>query len=230
MRSEALTIYKLPLKLIDPSPLPIRDIEGGTVNDLRESIKNFGVLQPILVRPKDGRYEIVFGNHRFYAAKVAGLTSIPAQVRPLDSGESLLLAVTENVQRLEMNPIKEGEVYNKLVGLYSLSDLAIKLGKGKQYLRGRISLYKNLHSELKKEVGKKLTMSSAIQISKLPLGKQKEVFEEIERTKETLQNKYKDSSLVYGGGNGWADFCKCQKCGGVHRKGENYAKREENKS
>lgn len=221
-----MSIFQLPLNLIDPSPLPVRDIEGQTINDLRESIKTFGVLQPILVRPKNGRYEIVFGNHRFYAAKGAGLTDIPAQVKPLKDSEALLLAVIENVQRLEMNPIKEGEVYNKLLdtSFFSVKDLANSLGKSVPYLKGRLSLYKNLCPDLKAKVGKKLTISAAIQISKLPRNQQKPLFDEIERTKENIEQKYKPHSLAYGGGGGpWSKFCRCPKCGSTHEKGVNYA-------
>ena len=220
---ETVSIIEIPLSQIIPSKILIRDIEGDVVNDLRESIRQFGVLQPIMVRPvENGFFEIIFGNHRYFAAKGAGLKTIPAQVKQLSEEESILLGLSENIQRLQMNPLREGELYVKLSGSYDLKTLSVKLGKSMSYLQGRIQLYKNLHTDLRKELGCRLTTSTAIQLCKLPKEKQVVVFQEVERTKESLENQFSLHNPSFGGGCGWSDNCHCPKCGSVHVKGVNY--------
>lgn len=220
-------IFEIPLNQIQPSQDLIRDMDGAILNDLRESIKVYGVLQPILVRPipeKFNQFEIICGNHRFYAAKGACLKTIPARIKKVGKYDALLIAITENVQRLSMNPIREGELYSKLP--WDCKVLSEKLGKSVTYIRGRISLYKNLVPKLQDKVGEKLTLSSAVALSKIPRNKQIEVFEEIERTKNTIENEAMPKNPSYGtyGDSGWSRFCICPKCGSKHEKGVSYEK------
>jgi ParB family chromosome partitioning protein len=233
-------VIEISLEKIQFSKDMIREIDGTVINDLRESIKRHGVLQPILVRPLDnGTFEVVFGHHRVIAAKGAELKTIPAQIKTMSKKDSLLLSISENVQRLEMNPMKEGEVYSKLYHEYygttdqrvthhGLKWLAEDVGKSVNYIRGRISLYEKLVPELKDELGKNLTISSAISISKLPKKSQVTVFKEIEYAKEGIKKEYREKKKnLLGGGYGagsWSNYCTCPKCGGVHEKGRNYKK------
>lgn len=232
-------VMELPLEKIEFSKDMIREIDGTVINDLRESIKRHGVLQPILVRPLDnGKFEVVFGHHRVIASKGAELKTIPSQIKEMSQKDSLLLSISENVQRLEMNPMKEGEVYSKLYHNYygtvdprvthhGLKWLAEDVGKSVNYIRGRISLYEKLVPELKSELGKNLTISSAISISKLPKKNQVVVFKEIERTKESIQKEYSEKKKSMFGSCGyssWSNYCTCPKCGGVHEKGRKYKK------
>lgn len=214
---------EIALDLIDPSLYLIREIDGAAVNDLRESIKQFGVLQPILVKKKDnGRFEIIFGNHRFYAAKGAGLLTIPCEVRDVDSSSALLMAAVENIQRLAMDPIKEGELFDRLFNesyIYSASYLAQKLGKSEEYIVGRRELFRNLHPELKKELCKRLTLTHARQLCKLAPNQQLAVFQKVEVTRQTEENRFKPK-IPYGGCGGSIyvgnDYCTCPKCGTKH--------------
>jgi len=213
----------LPMNLIDADPDPLREIDGGTINDLRISIKKVGVLQPILVRPIQDRYRIVFGNHRYYAAKGAELTEIPATIKNLNSDEARLLSLTENIQRLEMNPIKEGEAYQKLLSnkFYSTTDLAEAIGKSPSHIKGRIKLYTNLHPQLKNEIGKTLTITNAVHLSKHTRSRQLELFEEIRKGKELLKRPSNKPHFGFGGSvpSGTPSFCICPRCGVKHLKG-----------
>lgn len=216
------SLVLLNIDLIQPDPDPLREIEGGVINDLRLSIEKYGVLQPILVRSYKGKYRIVFGNHRYYAAKGAGLKEIPAFICTVDFHEATLLSLSENIQRFEMNPVKEGEVYQKLLTelFHTPTELADAIGKSVGYINGRIKLYQNLHPDLKKEVGNGLTLTNALHLCRHNQSKQLELFQVILRNREIL--KVQHNSISYGGGNVvFADspYCICPKCGAKHLKG-----------
>ncbi len=226
-------IYEIPLEYIQPPKELIRDIDGATLNDLRESIKIHGVLQPILLRPtSENQFEIICGNHRYLAAKGAELKTIPARIKKVTATDALVLAITENVQRLSMDPLREGELYSKLPWDYK--EITRRLGKSSTYIRHRIMLYKNLVPELKGKIGKTLTLSSAITLSKIQPRRQMSVYETIERTKKAIENEAlpKHPSFGLGGyGTGsWASHCVCPECGSRHEKGRDYARCEMCKS
>jgi ParB family chromosome partitioning protein len=94
---------------------PRTHFDDGALAELAESISDRGVLQPILVRPTEGGYELVAGERRWRAAQRAGLHSIPAIVRELDDSASAEIALIENVQRADLNPIEEAEGYRQLI-------------------------------------------------------------------------------------------------------------------
>ena len=108
-----------------PSPLqPRRVFDKNSINELAESIKSKGLVQPILVRPSntnDGEYEIIAGERRWRAAQVAQLHAIPAVIRNLNDTESLEIAIIENVQRSDLSPIEEAAGYKKLMESYNHS-------------------------------------------------------------------------------------------------------------
>lgn len=222
----------LKIDLIQPDPGPLREIEGGIINDLRLSIEKYGVLQPILVRPYNGKYRIVFGNHRYYAAKGAGLKEIPAFIRDINSHEAILLSLSENIQRLEMNPMREGEIYQKLLSelFHTSRDLADAVGKSVTYINGRIKLYRNLHPDLKKEIGKTLTLTNALHLSNHNRKVQWELFQEIIKNREEL--KIRQKQIPYFGGQGRIPtgvppYCICPKCGAKHLKNIDVVTRNE---
>jgi ParB/RepB/Spo0J family partition protein len=190
--AKQIYVYELPLILIDMAPKLIRDIDPVTVDGLKVSIQADGVLQPILVRPKVERFEIVFGNHRFCAAKLACLETIPAQIKTLSDEEALLLGACENIQRLEMNPLKEGEVFSELVKTYKVVTLAERWGKSVTYIMGRVELFQKLHPKLRDELGKRLTIGAALRFCKLfPVEQQLIMFERVEQNREVLERWYR---------------------------------------
>lgn len=135
----------IPLTMIEPWPdQPRRSIDDAQLLELAESIGKVGVLQPILVRPiRDGAmFSIVSGERRFRAARRAGLTHIPAVVRTLTDAEALDLALTENLQRVDVPPLDEAEGYERLhqVHQYTIDEIADKVGKSRTYVYARLKL------------------------------------------------------------------------------------------
>ena len=116
-REEADELRPLPVGLVDPNPSQPRSTfdEEGLVA-LAESVRANGVLQPVLVRPtKGGRYELIAGERRWRAAKLAGLDEVPGVVRPHDDVASIELALVENMAREDLNPIEEARACSALV-------------------------------------------------------------------------------------------------------------------
>ena len=138
---------------------PRRDFDEEAINALAASIKEHGVLQPIVVTKEDGKYKIVAGERRWRASKVAGLKTIPAIVRTLDSQNRLELSIIENAQREDLNAIELATAYAKLKNQFNLSieDIAAKVGKSETSVNGTMRLL-NLPDDVKKVMVKeKLT-------------------------------------------------------------------------
>ena len=129
-----------------PSPLqPRRVFDKNSINELAESIKSKGLVQPILVRPSNanqGDYEIIAGERRWRAAQVAQLHEIPAVVRNLNDTESLEIAIIENVQRSDLSPIEEAAGYKKLMESYNHTQeqLSEVVGKSRSHVANIIRL------------------------------------------------------------------------------------------
>ena len=121
---------------------PRREFSQEALNALAESIKEHGVLQPIVVTKEDGKYKIVAGERRWRAAKLAGLEKIPAIVRTLDSQNRLELSIIENAQREDLNPLELATAYAKLSNQFNLSteDIAAKVGKSEVSIQSYMRL------------------------------------------------------------------------------------------
>src|SRR6188474_3188018 len=104
------------IDLIDPSAAQPRSVfNDAKLEELAKSIASNGVVQPILVRPKGGRFELIAGERRWRAAQLAGLTKIPVVVRDVPDDQVLEIALIENLQREDLNPIEEASGYRKLI-------------------------------------------------------------------------------------------------------------------
>ena len=144
-------LKKLKLTEIFPDEeQPRRDFSPEALDALAASIKEHGVLQPIVVTREDGKYKIVAGERRWRAAKIAGLDKIPAIVRTLDSQNRLELSIIENAQREDLNPIELATAYAKLKNQFNLSDedIAAKVGKSEITVQNTIRLL-NLPDDIK---------------------------------------------------------------------------------
>lgn len=121
---------------------PRREFDQAAIEALAASIKEHGVLQPIVVTREDGKYKIVAGERRWRAAKIAGLTEIPAIIRTLDSQNRLELSIIENAQREDLNAIELATAYAKLQNQFNLSieDIAAKVGKSEQTVHNTLRL------------------------------------------------------------------------------------------
>ena len=130
---------------------PRREFNQEAIEALANSIKEHGVLQPIVVTREDGKYKIVAGERRWRAAKIAGLTTIPAIIRTLDSQNRLELSIIENAQREDLNAIELATAYAKLKSQFNLSteDIAAKVGKSETTIQNTIRLL-NLPDDVKK--------------------------------------------------------------------------------
>ncbi|MHB8459362.1 MAG: ParB/RepB/Spo0J family partition protein [Candidatus Limnocylindrales bacterium] len=134
----------LPLDRVEPNPVQPRvTFVQETIDELAASIRERGVLQPILVRPiGPSRFQIVAGERRWRASRQAGLDTIPALVEEIDDETALEIAIIENLQREDLSPLDEAAMYDRMIREhgYSIRKLAEKLGKDKGYLENRLRL------------------------------------------------------------------------------------------
>lgn len=141
-----LTIQKVSLDLIDPNPFqPRRNFNDEEIAELAETIKQHGLIQPITVRKFNGRYQIVSGERRTRASRVAGLTEIDAYVHELLSDKNMAeWALIENIQRVDLNPIEVAESYQQLLENYGYThdDLAASVGKSRSAVTNALRLLK----------------------------------------------------------------------------------------
>ena len=137
-------VRNIPVGKVDPNPnQPRMAMDKAGLDDLTASVREHGVLQPVLVRPEPGgRYELIAGERRWRAAVGAGLEVIPALIEEIDDDTALEIAVIENLQREDLSPVDEAQIYAKMIHQhgYSIRKLAQKLGKDKGYLENRLRL------------------------------------------------------------------------------------------
>jgi ParB family chromosome partitioning protein len=140
---------KLPIEFIRPNPRnPRRAFHADDLDDLAKSIREKGIVQPIVVRPVAGgggnAFEIIAGERRWRAAQMVGLHDVPVVVLDVSDKEALELAIIENVQRADLNPIEEGLGYQRLIAefAYSQGDLANVIGKSRPHVANTLSLLK----------------------------------------------------------------------------------------
>ena len=134
------------LKIDDIEPnraQPRKEFDEAGLSELADSISQYGVLQPLLVRPqKDGSYQIVAGERRWRAARKAGLTEVPVTVRSLNDEEAAAIALIENLQREDLNPIEEAEGLQELIENYGLTqeETAARVGKSRPAVANALRL------------------------------------------------------------------------------------------
>ena len=138
----------------------------GDVGDLVDSVKEKGILEPVLARPIGGRYELVVGSRRFEAARIAGLKRIPAIVRPMTDEEAIIVSLVENIQRRDIEPEEE---YDAIVLLrkanpraYGSPDqIAKALGKSRRYIDDRINAVEAVRSIRRESKGAEISVKQA---------------------------------------------------------------------
>ena len=137
-------VAMLPVDAISPNPYqPRRDFDAAELDSLSQSVRANGVLSPILVRPVGAeRYEILAGERRWRAARLAGLNEIPALVREADDPQALELALIENLQRADLNPIEEAVGYRQLIEDHGFTQesLSQRLGKARPTVANALRL------------------------------------------------------------------------------------------
>ncbi|MCF6139111.1 ParB/RepB/Spo0J family partition protein [Pseudalkalibacillus berkeleyi] len=136
-------IQEVKMNEIRPNPYqPRKTFNQDAIEELKESIKEYGILQPIVVRKSIKGYEIVVGERRYRAAKECGLKKIPVLVRDLNDQNMMELALIENLQREDLNPIEEGQAYASLMKELDLTQeqLASRLGKSRPHIANHLRL------------------------------------------------------------------------------------------
>ena len=136
-------------KIVRNPAQPRTQFDPKTIHDLATSIRERGVLQPVLLRPSGGAFQIVAGERRFLAAREAGLETIPAIIRQFTDREALLIALIENVQRENLNPMDEARAYYRLAMEYGLphEEIGQRVGKDRSTV-SNILRFNNLPSEI----------------------------------------------------------------------------------
>ena len=127
-------VQQISLANIVPSPLqPRREFQREALEELVDSIRQRGIIQPLIVRPVNSRFELIAGERRWRAAKEVGLAEAPAIVRQATDLEVLELSLIENLQRADLNPIEEAQAYARLAGEFGMrqEDIAQKVGKSR---------------------------------------------------------------------------------------------------
>ena len=146
------------LKLEDVLPnriQPRKVFNDEKLEELAQSIRENGLIQPVVVRRKDSKYELIVGERRLRAAKKAGLLEIPAFVKDLSEGKLLELALIENIQREDLNPVEEAMAYKLIIGRDNITqdELAKRIGKSRSYIANMIRIME-LPDEIRENVSR----------------------------------------------------------------------------
>lgn len=143
---DATGAVTLPVSEIEPNRnQPRKTFDDGALAQLAESISIHGIIQPLLVRPlTDGSYQLVAGERRWRAARLAGLTQVPAVIRELSDSETMEIALVENLQREDLNPVEEAEGIALLMETYSLTqeEAAKRIGRSRPAVANALRLLK----------------------------------------------------------------------------------------
>ena len=179
-------IQEIPVNQIDANPnQPRKAFNEETLKKLEQSIKKYGVVQPVIVRKKDnGNYELIAGERRLRAAKNAQLEKIPVVIKEYDNRESTEIALIENLQREDLNPIEEGKAYESIIKKYDLTqeEMSQIAGKSRSYITNTLRLLTFPDAIQKLLQSKKLTTGQA-----RPLLALKTVAEQLKLAKKIVE-------------------------------------------
>ena len=181
-------IVEIPLSEIRSNPYqPRKEFDEESLKEFAESIKEHGVIQPIIVKKSIKGYEIVAGERRTKACELIGKETIPAIIRDFSDDEMMQIALLENIQREDLTAIEEAEAYNNLIKTLNITqeELANKIGKSRSYVTNMLGLLK-LPEDIKNDIlNGYITMGHAKVLSKI----------EDEETIKSLAKKVKDNHI-----------------------------------
>ena len=180
---ETEEIPEISLDEIRPNPYqPRKTLYNKSLKDLSESIKENGVCQPIIIRKSVNGYEIIAGERRFRASKLAKKKTIPAIIRDFDEAQMMEVAVLENLQREDLNPIDEAKAYTNLMKLNDLTQTALAkdMGKSQSYVANKLRLLKLDDDVQKALIEGKITARHGRALLNLSEDDQERVLKEIE--------------------------------------------------
>ena len=163
-------IVEIPLSEIRSNPYqPRKEFDEESLNEFAESIKEHGVIQPIIVKKSIKGYELIAGERRTRASKIAGKTTIPAIIREISDQEMMEIALIENIQREDLNPIEEAEAFAKIIETSGITqdEAAKKFGKSRSYITNLVGLLRLPENTIELVRDGKITMGHARVLSKL---------------------------------------------------------------
>ena len=156
------SILSLPISKIRPNPnQPRKTFEKKPLNELASSIKEHGILQPLVAYKKGANYYLISGERRLRAAQIAGLSKVPVLLKVVDDESSSELAIIENIQRENLSPLEESEAYEQLINQFSLTQdlVAKKVGKSRSYITNLLRL-KQLPKPVRDKIEKGILSAS----------------------------------------------------------------------
>ena len=206
-------VEQIEMKMIRPSQFAVRDKfqkMNSEIETLASSIREHGLLQPILIRPLDHGFEIVAGHRRFQACKSLRWRFIPCKIREMSDKQAYEIQLTENIQRKSMDPIEEAEAFRRYVmdfGWGGVSELAKKISRSEEYVSHRLQLLKLPDSVKEQIVQNRLNVSQAMELTTLSSSRQGEVVgqivsdnmtvREIREMKMAMTRMERDSDSAY---------------------------------
>ena len=163
-------IIEIPLDEIRSNPYqPRKSFNEESIKELAESIKEYGIVQPIIVKKAVKGYELIAGERRTKAARKAGLETIPAIIKEFDDQEMMEIALVENIQREDLNPIDEAKAYENIINLNHMTqeEFAHRFGKSRSHVTNMLGLLKLPNATKKLVEENKISMGHARALSKL---------------------------------------------------------------
>lgn len=185
-------VMEIAPELIVPNPhQPRKNFSPADLEDLLSSIKEHGILQPLIVTElAEGKYELIAGERRLRASKLLGLQKVPVVVRSATEQQKLELALIENIQRQNLDPVEEARAYQSLADLFSLKheEVAKRVGKSRSYVSNTLRLLDLDNDILEALAAKKISRSHArTLLSEDDLARRRQLFEEMLRGKMSVR-------------------------------------------
>jgi len=179
-------VEQIELKMIRPSQFTLRDRLQKTANEedtlLSNSIREHGLLQPILVRPLTHGFEVVAGHRRFQACRSLRWRFVSCKIRDMSDKQAYEIQLTENMQRKSMDPVEEAEAFRRYVidfGWGGVTELAKKIGKSEEYVSHRLQLLKLPDDIKEKIISTRLNVSQAMELTTIPPEKQSQIIDQV---------------------------------------------------
>jgi ParB family chromosome partitioning protein len=198
-------VEQIEMKMIRPSEFAVRDQflrDGSQDETLLNSIKEHGLLQPILVRPLNNGFEIVAGHRRFQTCRSLRWRFVPCKIREMTDKQAFEIQLTENIQRKSMDPVEEAEAFRRYVvefGWGGVSELARKIGKSEEYVSHRIQLLR-LSADIKDQIiNSKINVSQALELTNIPSDKQSEIVSYVMNSNPTVKQIREVKSIIKNG-------------------------------
>lgn len=187
-------VEQIELKMLRASQFAVRDKFQKTANEddmlLSNSIKEHGLLQPILVRPLAHGFEIVAGHRRFQACRSLRWRFIPCKIRDMSDKQAYEIQLTENMQRKSMDPVEEAEAFRRYVidlGWGGVTELAKKIGKSEEFVSHRLQLLKLPDDIKEKIISTRLKVSQAMELTTIPPDKQSQIIDQVIKNNLTVK-------------------------------------------